>query len=34
MELYMFEILFEKQNNFNGIDMFEEWKREEYQKKL
>jgi hypothetical protein len=23
-----------KQNNFNCMDMFKEWKREEYQKKL
>jgi hypothetical protein len=23
-----------KQNNFNGMDMFKEWKREGYQKKL
>jgi hypothetical protein len=23
-----------KQNNCNGMDMFREWKREDYQKKL
>jgi hypothetical protein len=23
-----------KQSNFNGMDMFKEWKREGYQKKL